>query len=68
MSQIQKIRVTFNETCDMLGLSRDGLRKLIKKDPTFPKPIKEGEYMQAPVWFDHQAVLGWWATKQQAAA
>lgn len=68
MSQIQKIRVTFNEACDILGLSRDGLRKLIKKDPTFPKPIKEGESMQAPVWFDYQALRGWWAAKQQVAA
>ncbi len=42
----------FNEVCDLLSVTRDGLRKIMLKDKDFPKPIKLGDTKQAPVYFD----------------
>lgn len=49
----------FNEVCELLSLSRDGLRKVQLKDPTFPKPIKLGCSKQAPVFFDVKEIEQW---------
>lgn len=59
MQHLSKIRVSYQSTCKLLDLSREGLRKLIKKDPTFPRPVKEGTQMQSPVYFDYQELLAW---------
>lgn len=59
MQPLTQIRVSYTSTCKLLDLSREGLRKLIKKDPTFPRPIKEGDQMQSPVYFDYQELLAW---------
>ncbi|EPM5527302.1 TPA: helix-turn-helix transcriptional regulator [Acinetobacter baumannii] len=65
---IQPLRITFNETCTLLGLSRSGLEQLIKKDSTFPTPIKLGKTRQAAVFFDYADLLEWHnTTKRQAA-
>ena len=66
MQQFQKIRVNYATTCQLLDLSREGLRKLRKKDPTFPRPIKEGTHIQAPVYFDYQSLLDWHKAKAAA--
>ena len=55
----------FNEVCDLLSLSRDGLRKVQLKDPTFPKPIKLGNSKQAPVFFDIKELEQWLELKKQ---
>ena len=65
MQTFQKIRINQQTACQLLDLSREGLRKLIKKDPTFPRPIKEGTHIQAPVYFDYQSLLNWHNTKCQ---
>lgn len=49
---MQKLRLTLKETCHLLSVQRDKLNKLIKDDPTFPRPIKEGTTRQAAVYFD----------------
>lgn len=54
----------FNEVCDLLSLSRDGLRKVQIKDPTFPKPIKLGSSKQAPVFFDIKELEQWLENKK----
>lgn len=54
----------FNEVCDLLSLSRDGLRKLQLKDPTFPKQIKLGNSKQAPVFFDIKELEQWLELKK----
>ena len=59
MQALAQIRVSYTSTCKLLDLSREGLRKLIKKDPTFPRPIKEGNQMQSPVYFDYLELVEW---------
>ena len=54
----------FNEVCDLLSLSRDGLRKVQLKDPSFPKPIKLGSSKQAPVFFDIKELEQWLEKKK----
>lgn len=42
-----------------LDLTRSGLEKLRKKDPTFPKPLKDGELKQAAVYYVVAEVEAW---------
>lgn len=64
---IQPLRITFKDTCALLRVSRSGLDNLIKKDRTFPTPIKLGESRQAPVYFDYKDILEWHSsTKKQS--
>jgi prophage regulatory protein len=58
----------FNEVCDLLSLSRDGLRKVQLKDPSFPKPIKLGSSKQAPVFFDIKELEQWLELKKAERA
>ncbi|WP_104488752.1 helix-turn-helix transcriptional regulator [Acinetobacter indicus] len=58
----------FNEVCDLLSLSRDGLRKVQLKDPTFPKPIKLGDSKQSPVFFDIKELEQWLELKKAERA
>lgn len=37
--------------CAMLGVSPSGLNKRRKRDPLFPKPIKDGASRQAAVYY-----------------
>jgi predicted DNA-binding transcriptional regulator AlpA len=46
-----------------LSIKADKLRKLIKEDNTFPRPIKEGNTRQAAVYFDMNAIEEWWDNK-----
>ena len=52
--------------CDWLDLSRSGLDKLRKKDPTFPKPIKDGNTRQAAAYYVVDEVSAWLASKIEA--
>lgn len=52
--------------CDWLDLSRSGLDKLRKKDPTFPKPIKDGPSRQAATYYVVAEVEAWLRTKIEA--
>ena len=52
--------------CTWLDLSRSGLDKLRKKDPTFPKPIKDGESRQAAAYFVVAEVSAWLQSKIDA--
>ena len=58
----------FNEVCELLSLSRDGLRKVQLKDPSFPKPIKLGNSRQAPVFFDIKELEQWLELKKAERA
>lgn len=49
--------------CIWLDLSRSGLDKLRKKDPTFPRPIKDGEARQAAAFYVFAEVEAWLQTK-----
>ena len=61
MKQLLK---SYNSVALALDLSREGLRKLAKRDPTFPQPIKLGESRQAAVFFDAQEVEQWLENKK----
>lgn len=64
MQDLPKIRINQSTACQLLDLSRDGLKKLIDKDPTFPRPIKEGCTRQAPVYFDYGDLMKWHESKK----
>ncbi|WP_286790487.1 MULTISPECIES: helix-turn-helix transcriptional regulator [unclassified Pseudomonas] len=49
--------------CDWLDLSRSGLDKLRKKDPSFPKPIKDGDSRQAAAYYVVAEVESWLQSK-----
>ena len=64
----QPLRVSQKTTCQMLDLTPEGLRKLMAKDPTFPKPYKAGQTRQAPVYFDYAELVQWHNTQKQTNA
>lgn len=49
-----------------LDLSPSGLDKLRKKDPTFPKPLKDGESRQAAAYYVVTEVEAWIQSKIDA--
>lgn len=52
--------------CAMLAKSRSGLDKLRKRDPLFPKPIKDGDSRQAAVYYVLAEVEAYIAAKLAA--
>jgi len=54
----------FNEVCELLSVTRDGLRKIMLKDKGFPKPIKLGDTKQAPVYFCSKELEQWLENKK----
>lgn len=49
--------------CDWLDVTRSGLAKLKAKDPTFPKPIKDGCSRQAAAYYVVTEVEAWLASQ-----
>lgn len=49
--------------CQWLDVTRSGLAKLKAKDPTFPKPIKDGEARQAAAYYVVSEVEFWLQAK-----
>ena len=68
MLQVTPIRIQFSTTCQLLDVTRESLRHTIRKDPTFPKPIKMGTSKQSPVFFDYQELVDWHNSKKEATA
>ena len=65
---ISPIRVQFKTACELLDVSRESLRHIVRTDATFPRPIKTGETKQAPVYFDYADLLEWHNNKKQSLA
>ncbi len=63
---MQAMLKRLNRVCSELDLSREGLRKLQAKDPTFPASIKLGDSMQSPVYFDADEISAWLESKKAA--
>ena len=61
---MQQLLKSYNTVALSLDMSREGLRKLVMRDPTFPRPVKLGESRQAAVFFDAQAVEQWLENKK----
>lgn len=68
MPQKNPIRIQFTTACKLLDVTRESLRHTIRKDPSFPRPIKQGTTKQAPVFFDYQELVDWHNSKKEAAA
>lgn len=56
---MQPLQISYRKVCQMLDISRDTLRVLIQRDPTFPRPIKLGNTRQSSVFFSHSALVEW---------
>lgn len=56
---MQPLQIPYLKVCQMLGISRDTLRVLIRRDPTFPRPLKYCDTRQAPVYFDYAELIEW---------
>lgn len=59
-------------TAHVLGLTPSGLMKLVEKDPTFPRPMKDGQHPSSKTYFIVKEVKAWMGEKarqrdQQAA-
>lgn len=62
---IKPIRVQFKTACELLDISRESLRHIIRTDKTFPQALKMGKTKQAPVYFDYAELLEWHNQKKQ---
>lgn len=56
---IKPIRVQFKTACELLDISRESLRHIVRTDADFPKAIKMGAAKQAPVYFDYAELVEW---------
>lgn len=56
---IKPIRIQFKTTCELLDISRETLRHIVRTDASFPKAIKQGTAMQSPVFFDYAELMAW---------
>ena len=56
---ISPIRVQFKTASQILDVSRESLRHIVRTDATFPRPIKTGDTKQAPVYFDYAELVEW---------
>lgn len=65
---ISPLRVQFKTACELLDVSRESLRHIIRTDTTFPRPLKFGDTKQAPVYFDYAELLEWHNSKKQSLA
>lgn len=61
---MQQLLKSANSVALALDMSREGLRKLMKRDTTFPQPIKFGETRQAAVFFDAKDIEQWLENKK----
>ncbi|TVT62334.1 MAG: transcriptional regulator [Pseudomonas sp.] len=59
----QNGRIRQKTLYERLDLSRTGFFNPRKKDPTFPKPIKDGTTRQAAVYYDLAEVDAWLKSK-----
>ena len=63
---INPIRVQFKTACQILDISRESLRHIVRTDADFPRPIKIGESKQAPVYFDYADLIQWHNSKKSS--
>lgn len=65
--KVNPIRIQFSTACQLLDVTRESLRHTIRKDPTFPAPLKMGTSKQSPVFFDYQELVDWHNSKKASA-
>ncbi|MAZ06715.1 MAG: transcriptional regulator [Halomonas sp.] len=64
--KIQKILFRQKTLMEMLDLSSSGFYELRKRDPSFPKPIKDGNSQQAPAFYVYEEVRCWLIDRMNA--
>ena len=67
MHQATPIRIQLSTACQLLDVTRESLRHIIRKDPTFPRPMKMGTSKESPVFFDYQELVDWHNSKKASA-
>ncbi len=65
---IKPIRVQFKTACELLDISRESLRHLVRSDKTFPQAIKTGDTKQSPVYFDYAELVEWHNNQKNSLA
>ena len=65
---IKPIRVQFKTACELLDVSRESLRHIVRTDASFPRSIKTGESKQASVYFDYAELVAWHNGQKQNLA
>ena len=65
---IKPIRVQFKTACELLDISRESLRHIVRTDAAFPRPIKTGDTTQALVYFDYAELVAWHNSQKQSLA
>ena len=65
---IKPIRVQFKTACELLDVSRESLRHIVRTDASFPRPIKTGESKQVSVYFDYAELVAWHNGQKQNLA
>ena len=65
---IKPIRVQLKTTCELLDISCESLRHIVRTDAAFPRPIKTGDAKQAPVYFDYAELVEWHNKQKQSLA
>ncbi|UVE16813.1 AlpA family phage regulatory protein [Pseudomonas sp. LS44] len=58
--------LTFGDVCSLLRKSRSGVYKLMTSDPTFPKPVKDGDARSARAFFVASEIAAWLQSKLDA--
>ncbi|MQW92226.1 transcriptional regulator [Acinetobacter wanghuae] len=64
---IKPIRIQFKTTCELLDISRETLRHIVRTDKTFPKAMKQGKAKQSPVYFDYVELMQWHESQKSSA-
>lgn len=62
-SESAQILIKQTAVYTLLAISRSGLAKLRKRDPSFPLPVKDGTSRQAAVYYVRAEVEAWLANK-----
>ena len=65
---ISPIRVQFKTACQILDVSRESLRHIVRTDTAFPRPIKTGDSKQSAVYFDYAELVEWHNGQKQILA
>ena len=62
------IRIKFKTVCELLDISRESIRHIVRTDASFPRPKKEGDAKQSPVYFDYAELIEWHNNKKKSLA
>lgn len=66
MENIQQLRLSMNNVCTLLDITREGLRKLALSDRAFPRGMKANhDSRQSRVYYDYQEVLNWYENQKK---